>query len=775
MELALGVVGAGVGSIFGGAGAMWGWAIGTTLGGAISYLTTQPPSSEQGRLDDLKLTISSNAAPIPVVYGRARVGGNVIWATDLKETVRQTGGGKGKPRVVEYRYSCHVAILVSKGSISSIRKIWADDVVIFDSSQTPATRETVTIYGGSGRIYPSAAAQNADPLIASIEGSANTPAYRGRCYVVLESFDVTPYGNRLPTFQFEIEQASITTVSAVVQGELLRAGVPLGKINTAAVSSDALRGFLVVARQPVRDTVEGLLRAFAADLIEADGELRVVKRGGSSALTIPTDHLGAASGDSPAARYETRRTPDVELPTRYDVAYIDSGKQYQQGLQSATRQTKPHIQDAATLTLAAIMEPDTARQIAERLLYTAWRERELFRLPVLPRYLWLAPADVVTVTIGGVDRRVRIEQMDLAPIGEIALTVVPDATDVLTQVTSGVAQTASSPSALAAIPSQFLPFSGVELQDDHWTTAGFYVVAGGANGWQGGRIWYSPDSGTTWIDAGYIAQGDAIGVTTGTLATWSSASGWDSTNTVGVTLACGQLAPASMTEVTYGFNRALVGNEVLGFSGASLVSGTTYTLSSLLRRLRNTSGGGHATGERFATLDNPFRVQVPDSLIGATIQVKVVSPYQTLADVTAKTVVIGTPTGAPYATPNDIANATSGLFQGTGIVWQGTPPKTLNPDENFAFISYSGTVTDDSIYLPLRANAQGVIEIWLTAACFATIKRASGSSDDLEFPNMATGGSTTGTSKVVGNGSNMVRVWCVPKKGSTTRWIVIAI
>ena len=37
------------------------------------------------RLSDLKVTASTEGAPVPRLYGRARLGGQIIWATDLEE------------------------------------------------------------------------------------------------------------------------------------------------------------------------------------------------------------------------------------------------------------------------------------------------------------------------------------------------------------------------------------------------------------------------------------------------------------------------------------------------------------------------------------------------------------------------------------------------------------------------------------------------------------------------------------------------------------------
>ena len=55
-------------------------------------------SREGPRLADLEVMASTEGAPIPRVYGRARLAGQVIWATNLEEvvsTTSQTTGGSG--------------------------------------------------------------------------------------------------------------------------------------------------------------------------------------------------------------------------------------------------------------------------------------------------------------------------------------------------------------------------------------------------------------------------------------------------------------------------------------------------------------------------------------------------------------------------------------------------------------------------------------------------------------------------------------------------------
>ena len=57
-------------------------------------------NAEGPRLSDLDVMASTEGAPIPRVYGRARLAGQVIWATNLEEVIGdqrrpKSGGGKG--------------------------------------------------------------------------------------------------------------------------------------------------------------------------------------------------------------------------------------------------------------------------------------------------------------------------------------------------------------------------------------------------------------------------------------------------------------------------------------------------------------------------------------------------------------------------------------------------------------------------------------------------------------------------------------------------------
>lgn len=91
------------------------------LGGVIDNALFGPAGSTSRvgpRLAELDVLSASEGQPIPRVYGRQRVGGQVIWATRLEEEIdkktRESGGflfiGGTKTTTITYRYYANFAV-----------------------------------------------------------------------------------------------------------------------------------------------------------------------------------------------------------------------------------------------------------------------------------------------------------------------------------------------------------------------------------------------------------------------------------------------------------------------------------------------------------------------------------------------------------------------------------------------------------------------------------------------------------------------------------------
>jgi len=173
--LVLQAAGSAIGGFVGGPmGAMLGRALGGLAGNMVDRSMLAGERTREGpRLTEMSGLTSTEGASIPRVYGRVRLGGEIIWATRFQETVitKEDGGGKGGfggsgVTTRTYEYTANFAVAIAEGPISYVRRIWADGALL-----------DLTAY--AIRIYTGDETQQADPLIVAKEGAEAAPAYRG--------------------------------------------------------------------------------------------------------------------------------------------------------------------------------------------------------------------------------------------------------------------------------------------------------------------------------------------------------------------------------------------------------------------------------------------------------------------------------------------------------------------------------------------------------------------------------------------------------------------
>ena len=150
---------------------------------------------EGPRLEQFHLLTSQDGAPMARIFGRARLAGQVIWASRITETrteerASSKGGG---PTQAEYSYTISFAIGLCEGEISGIGNIWANGEIL---------RANYLNY----RVHHGGQGQEPDPLIAEIEGG-DVPSFGGTAYIVFEDFPLDNYGARLPQINVEVFRA----------------------------------------------------------------------------------------------------------------------------------------------------------------------------------------------------------------------------------------------------------------------------------------------------------------------------------------------------------------------------------------------------------------------------------------------------------------------------------------------------------------------------------------------------------------------------------------
>ena len=241
---------------------------------------------EGPRLNSLNVVASTEGAPVARVYGRARVGGQIIWATPIEEeVVRSTeevgGGGKGAPKqtvtTTQYRYYANIAVGLCAGPDVRIARAWADGKEL-------DLREHQT------RLYRGGETQQPDPLIEAKEGGA-VPAYRGLAYIVLERFALADFGNRIPQLNFEIIRPVVGEIGRLARGVNIIPGAtefgydpePVTKTidatGSGAIASDFLGGIGPTTTSGVNDHAFGEVTDWTESLDQLQGAMPGVESG----------------------------------------------------------------------------------------------------------------------------------------------------------------------------------------------------------------------------------------------------------------------------------------------------------------------------------------------------------------------------------------------------------------------------------------------------------------------------------------------------------------
>lgn len=210
-QIALGVIGAAIGLVATSgspAGAAWGWAIGSAIGG---YVEAQQTPNEEPRVTEKRVSDFQYGASIPKTWGSIRVAGFPMYMSELDQA--------------DTTYTCDVACGICEGPIGEVLRIWANGILIFNSaSSTGAVENPEVLTPGSLTLYKGDEDQLPDATLEGRLGAGNVPGYRGTAYIVIEAMLMTKFGNRFPNFEFEVSPAPVEVSTDTTREEIAKIG-----------------------------------------------------------------------------------------------------------------------------------------------------------------------------------------------------------------------------------------------------------------------------------------------------------------------------------------------------------------------------------------------------------------------------------------------------------------------------------------------------------------------------------------------------------------------
>jgi len=630
-----------------------------TVGALVDQMYVYPAIFGNGasqikgpQLNNVAITGASAGTPINFCLGREnRVGGCIIWVSNLRKTASNAGsGGKGGTNVTTYQYFVDIAIAWGEGTINAIRKIWADGKLIYDQALQNNNSGQSNLYDSLINYFGDQTTP--DPTISAAEGSSNTPSFVNTYYTVINNFAIHDWGNRIPNFTALVEAEEQTLLGDAIVKIWERTGRPGSDLDVSWVSDVEVLGYTLAGPQNPINSIEPLMMAY--DLITQEqhgGVMHFYHRKDMLPVSVASNVLAAgAEKDTPLRAFQITDNADWEVVDEVDVTYTDPATFWQQGMQ---REVKSDItnRSVSSMSLPFTLDANSAKQIAARVLWSAQVERWASQMTLAPSQLHILEGDVLQLTADSLTWRNRITTVSRGQNFVYELHGSAEQSGVLDQ--SGLvadipiippqpepAGTSTHTGIMMEIP--ILPWEGYD-RGIH-----FAVFAEPGDDWQGGSVYLSKTDngdGSYWLMADY--QIEATGGAAQNILPASGPIGyWDNTTTLVVTMNNGQFFSNLESLVLTGyFNHVYVGKpdgtgEVIAFCNATLTGPNEYTLSKLLRGRMGTEDrmAGHLVGDAVVLLQQDgsihFHPYNTDGL-GKNLFFKTVPLHRHLSDVAA--------------------------------------------------------------------------------------------------------------------------------------------
>lgn len=616
------------------------------MGGKSSTIT-----SAEERILSLQVQQSSQGLTLPVIYGRTRVAGNLIWYGDFvtienKTTTQQGGKGGGGVKQVDIAYTYEAAVMLAlcEGEIQGVGRIWRDKEK-FDSL---AQLRLTLMRGGDEQ-----------PLwthLAQAKHQNQALNYSGTAYLCSPNYELTKSAQ---IYQHNFEVIGKLGYSGSIPDanprEIIRdlltnqrygCGFPVDSIGDTDRYSNYCRAvgiFLSPAyteQGEAQRNISELLEQTNSAAVFSQGRLKIVPYGdgnysGNGAVYVAdnkaiydlTDDDFIVSGAEDPVNVERKTNADAF--NQIQVEYLDRDNDYNVAIAEVKDQANIEqygLRPKDAVKMHGICDGKVAQKVAQQLLQRALYVRNEYEFKLGWKYCLLEPMDIVTLTDAGLglDKTpVRITEIEEDEEGVLSVKAedyplgVHTVSEYPTQPSLGYSADYNVSPGNAHVPVIFeapLQLTGGEPQ--------IWMATAGGDMWGGAEVWVSTDS-DSYTRVGAVNHKARFGSLTAALP---SGAVFDRTNTLNVEISAGQMTGGTEQDSRDLLTLCYVDGEFLAYANAELKGVGRYTLGNLTRGAYGSAIDAHAAGSKFVRIDEAlFKYAVPRNWIGRTVWVKLVS------------------------------------------------------------------------------------------------------------------------------------------------------
>lgn len=616
------------------------------MGGKSSTIT-----SAEERILSLQVQQSSQGLTLPVIYGRTRVAGNLIWYGDFvtienKTTTQQGGKGGGGVKQVDIAYTYEAAVMLAlcEGEIQGVGRIWRDKEK-FDSL---AQLRLTLMRGGDEQ-----------PLwthLAQAKHQNQALNYSGTAYLCSPNYELTKSA-QIYQHNFEVigklgysgnipDANPRDIIRDLLTNQRYGCGFPVDSIGDTDRYSNYCRAvgiFLSPAyteQGEAQRNISELLEQTNSAAVFSQGRLKIVPYGDGNysgngaayvadnkALYDLTDDDFIVSGAEDPVSVERKTNADAF--NQVQVEYLDRDNDYNVAIAEVKDQANIEqygLRPKEAVKMHGICDGKVAQKVAQQLLQRALYVRNEYEFKLGWKYCLLEPMDIVTLTDAGLGLNktpVRITEIEEDEEGVLSVKAedypvgVYTTSEYPTQPSLGYSADYNVSPGNAHAPVIFeapLQLTGGEPQ--------IWMATAGGDMWGGAEVWVSTD-GNSYTRVGAVNHKARFGSLTTALL---NGAGFDRTNTLNVEISAGQMTGGTEQDSRDLLTLCYVDGEFLAYANAELKGVGRYTLGNLTRGAYGSAIDSHVAGSKFARVDEAlFKYAVPRNWIGRTVWVKLVS------------------------------------------------------------------------------------------------------------------------------------------------------
>ncbi len=600
-------------------------------------------------------TSSVEGTPLPVVFGRVRIGATLMWSASeyvYHEVVKKSGGkGGGGGSVIEDAwYTLSFVMAIGEGPIQLIKIYEGKNVV----------NPSYTWYDGDK-------GQVADSFLTSKTGKSI--AYKNTAYVVFQDYRVGPSAS-LPQLTFEVISGqskfdvslTITDTDGFVRNLTKQVYVNVNQINNCITPAYAIKTMITSDRfgGGFKKNIDWLTAH--TDCIDKNYYLNLAlteRRDLASIIQIVASHgwlitvfsgsnikIRLANGDDPTQTLELddmlgrvgEQVIDVSESGRSDrfnrlsVEYTDPKKEYSarpvQVEDLADQQDRGIKKN--TVSLLGFTDPDIVKDVGYKMMRNSLFGRRLLSFSLGPRHLDVEPGDLFYINAGTVGlslMRSRIIGVDETEEFNLTVNAREEPNYIYDPVNYSVPTSDSSPAVdTSAGLSNAIGFKVVEVPKELMITTGnvsllpAYAIQNSAT--IGYNIYTSVDDSTY-----NLSFSSRKPLNYGVIGNTINKDSWLDTDEFKVntdSTYSNSFSTASRSSMMNGENLLLINDELMLFQTSTVGNINNYTIDNLVRNRYNTVAEVHPSGSSLFQINDGETFDLLKSRIGTKYYFKAV-------------------------------------------------------------------------------------------------------------------------------------------------------